>query len=318
MGQLFGGGGGQQSTNEFKPPDYTTQGWQDWLAKAGDQASQPYSQYQGMQVAPINGQQMQGLNFIQDRALFGSPDLNAARGMATDVSSGAYLGANPYTGDGSGIGAVAGGQFLGANPYLTNEYTNKAIQQNTDAMSRGFATGTAAQNDSAFERGGAFGGSAWQQKQAQDAAGLSSQIGQMANNLQMQQSQLGTQDWNANIGQMLQAGGMGSQDFNNQMQNMLAGGNLANQTSKDDWTSGQALSGIGDFYQQNMQNQLNNNYNQWQQQNNYPLQMLDLFGNALSRASGGYGQNSAQSQQSLSTNPLTAALGIGSLIYGNR
>jgi len=51
-------GGGSQTSNsvsEFKPPDYTQPGWQDYLNSASQLAQSPQQQYMGQKVAGING-----------------------------------------------------------------------------------------------------------------------------------------------------------------------------------------------------------------------------------------------------------------------
>ena len=62
-----------------------------------------------------------------------------------------------------------------------------------------------------------------------------------------------------------------------------------------------------------MLNQYYNNFNQYQQ---YPFQMLDAFGNAASRASGNYGANTSQGFQNYQANPLAALIGGGLLGAG--
>src|SRR6184192_798138 len=173
---FFGGGGDATQTQKFEPPDYTKQGWQDLLSNAQGVAAQPYQQYAGMQVAPWNGLQQNASNFIQDRAANGAPDLNAARGAATNIASGDYLN-NPFTGQGSTVGGIAQGQALNSNPWLSQDYTQKVIDQNAQNMAKAYSVGTAAQTDAAFNQAGAYGGSAYQQQQAANAAGLENQIG---------------------------------------------------------------------------------------------------------------------------------------------
>ena len=60
-------------------------------------------------------------------------------------------------------------------------FSNQVVGSEAQNMANAFATGTAAQNDSLAARQGAYGGSAWSQKQSADAAGLERNIGQMAN-----------------------------------------------------------------------------------------------------------------------------------------
>ena len=85
----FGGGGGgnQTVTQEFKPPEYTKSGWQDYI-NAGKVISQtPYQQSGLATVAPINDYQNTAMQLMYNRALYGAPDLNAARGAAMQIAA---------------------------------------------------------------------------------------------------------------------------------------------------------------------------------------------------------------------------------------
>lgn len=304
------GGGNTTTTQEFKPPDYTQQSWQDYLNAAGNLTSQPQNTWQGETVAPWNGQQQQAANFIQDRALYGSPAQNAAEGAATDISNGAYLGQDPYMQQGTAFNGVASGGAIGSNPWLSQSTTNNAIQSTADQMTRAFQNGTAAQTDAQFAHAGAFGGSAYDQTQSMNAGNLAGQIGNMANQYQLGLTGLGTQDYQNSIAQMLQASGQGASDYNTGVNQMLQGAGLGGQLSQDDWTSANALMNLGNQQQTYQQNLDNSAYQQWQGQQNFPYQQLDAFGNALSRASGTGGTNS----QIYGQNGLSTLLGGAGLL----
>jgi len=271
--------GGSQTSNsvsEFKPPDYTQPGWQDYLTSAAQLAQSPQQQYMGQKVAGINGQQYQAQMFGTDRALYGAPDLNAGRGAATDVASGMYFNNSPWT---------------------NAQYTNNVIQDNANTMTNAFNKTTQPQTAAAYALGGAYGGSNYNQAQAANEGALQNQIGQMANQYQLQNANMGNQNYMQGVGQMLNAGQLGGQ------------------LSQDDWTAAQALMGYGNQNQQYTQNLLNSNYQDWQNMVNRPGQMLDLFGNALSRASTGAGQQSS-TMYGPATNGLSSLLGAGTAAYG--
>ncbi len=272
-------GSGSQTSNsvaEFKPPSYTQQGWQDYLTGAQQLSQRPQQQFMGQQVAGINGQQSQAQQFGTDRALYGAPDLNAGRGAATDVASGAYFNNSPWT---------------------NQAYTNNVIQNNANTMAHAAAIGQNAQTDAQANMQGAYGGSGWQQTQAGNANALANQVGQMANNYQLQNANMGNQNYTQGVNQMLQ------------------GGQLGGQLSQDDWTAAQALMGYGNQNQQYTQNLLNNQYGNWQNQAQYPAQMLSLYGSALGQASTGQGQQ-LTTNYGPPTNGLTAAIGAGTGLYG--
>lgn len=264
------------SVAEFKPPSYTQQGWQNYLGDAGQLFSQPQQQYMGQKVAGINGQQYQAQQFGTDRALYGAPDLNAGRGAATDVASGMYFNNSPWT---------------NAN------YTNNVIQDNANTMTNAFNKTTQPQTAAAYALGGAYGGSNYNQAQAANEGQLQNQIGQMANQYKLQNASMGNQNYQQGVGQMLQAGQLGGQ------------------LSQDDWTAAQALMGYGNQNQQATQNDMNSNYQDWQNMVNYPAQQLQAYGSALGQASTGRGQQ-LTTNYGPGTNALTGLLGGATSLAG--
>jgi hypothetical protein len=244
--------------------------------------------------------------------------------------------ANPYAGN---IGGIASGQAYNpwaegvyglagqSNPYTSDEYTNQMIANTAQEMAQGFATGTAAQNDAAAAMSGAFGGSAYQQKQAGDAAALSKQIGNMAASTLQQQQQYKGNMYNADYANTLQALGMGSgmynQDVANQLNanaqaagmwnsdinNILSGAGLAGQLSQEDYTSMRGLMDAGNNWNTYYQKLLDAANQQWNTQNQYDAAMNEYLGSVLGRASGSWGQTASTSPDN--SNPLAGLLGMG-------
>ena len=111
-----------------------------------------------------------------------------------------------FSADDEGVGGVSQSGMTTVSPPVT--------------LMRSAAAGTAAQNDALAARQGAYGGSAWAQKQSQDALGLENSVAQMANNYQLQRMNTGAQDYQSGIGQMLQAANLGANDWQSGMNNM--------------------------------------------------------------------------------------------------
>ena len=337
-----GGGSTQNTTQEFKPPEWTVPGWQALLNGATTYAAKPHQPYDGMKVAPINGTQSGAFNFIEDRATNGAPDLNAARGMAMNMSQGNY--ANPWaqnlqglaTGQGANpwaknLQGLASGQ--GANPYTSDEYMNAMIGQNAEDMGRAYAAGDAANLASAANMAGSYGGGGHQAMQAAGLAGLQKSVGNMAGQVRAQQQQYKGQMYNQDVSNMMGAIGMGGGMYNQDVSNMvgaigmgggmygqdvnamLQGGQLAGQLSQDDWKAGSELMNSGTLQNQYLQQLLNSQFGEWQNAQQYPAQMLDILGNALGRSSGSYGTNLA-SGSGPGVSPWTAAAGLGTAAYG--
>jgi hypothetical protein len=271
-----GGGATNNSVAEFKPPSWTEQGWKDYVNQGTALSSRPYTQYTGQQIAGPNDFMNAASDSIWQRSILGAPDLNSARGSMTDVVNGSR--AN--------------------NPWLSNDYTQAVINQNAQAMGAAHATGTAAQNDAMAVRSGQYGSSGWGLKQAQDASALQSNVGKMANELQLGRMQQGANDYQQGTNAMLGAAGQ------------------IGQLSQDDWTSAKNLMGVGDAQRQYTQDLLNQQKGDWEKQQMYGYSQLDAMGNILSRASGGYGTNVATNSTGYQTSPWTGLLGGAAAGYG--
>lgn len=310
----FGGGGGAQTANtvsEFKPPAWLQPAWQQTVTTAAQLASQPYQPFDGMRVAPINGYQTQGLNFLEDRALNGAPDLNAARGNVMDTANGAYLMAGPMAAIDPGVNGYAG-----ANPYV-----DAMIAANAADMANAWKVGGAAQIDAMANDSNGWGGGGWRGMQDAGIANLEKQVGQMANQVRFGDytTQQGLAESALNRGMQAQqinaqsAQSAWDAERNRQMQAAGLAGNL----SADDWKAGQALTGVGDAYQQYVQALLSSQYQSWLDAQNYPYHQLDVLRNATSAASGGFGQSSGVQTSTLpAMSPMTGLFAGGALAYG--
>jgi hypothetical protein len=248
-------GKGDSVSNEFTPPEHTKPGWEGYRAAGEQLASRPYQQYMGMRKAPMNDRQMTVGQLQTDAALYGRPDMNAARGTLMSIATG-------------------GGQ----NPFMDNKYTNQMIQDTAGNMASAHATGTAAQNDALAARSGAYGGSAHTQKQSMDAQGLAQAVGQMGTATRQQDITRKGNLWNTGIDQAMQAS-MGSLPFAQQ--------------DHMDWN---AMGGFADKEQTYLQGLLDEGVNEFNRQQNHPLQQMDFLGNVLGRASTGFGTQSGSGQ----------------------
>ncbi len=268
------GGGGQTSTNEFKPPSYTQQPWQDYLSSAQNLASQGLPQYQGQVVAPLTGMTTGGLQQLSDFAQSGSPERAAGGGALVRAAAGPN--ANPY--------ATAG------NPYLM-----QMLDRSNAAIADKYRTGTAAQTDAMHARSGTFGGSAWADQQSRNERDLASALGANTNTLLGNQYNQAAQLQEAGLNRGINAAqvGIGQQGADQSaIQAMIAGGQIP---------------------QQNYQQLLDAGQKYFQQGQQAPFTLSDFIGSALSRASGTGGQQTYTSPgQSPLTGLLGAgALGYG-------
>lgn len=368
MSKGGGGGGGSTQVAQFKPPDYTLAGWQDYVNNLAAITQNPYQPYMGMTVAPINDAQAGGMQYMADLAGNTSPDMAAARAMNQITAQGGYE--NPYSTIQTQNGynpwqlAEVAPQIQvnkyrdGANPYggFSPEY--EAFKQNAlnDTISA-YQRGTAAQTDAAFNRAGAFAGGGHDAQVTANQDALARNLGRQGSEmdfgqwdrsaglyntdfarnaaLEEQQIEFGAnmraQDYarnsqlaEANLNRGLEAQtrdlDRASQGWEAERQRQMASFQNALAGHQSDLSDAQHLIGLGDAqrqYQQDMLNSQLNQYNQWQQ---YPFQMADIFSSALARASGNYGENTAQAQQNYQANPLAALIGgglLGAGMYNN-
>ena len=310
MGSLLGGG--TQATNQTAEP---LSGVHDPMIDVINQGASlygsPYQQYTGQRVAGPSDSTIAGLNLLYQRASLGAPDLNAARGYATDLSTGAFMGQGP-TAQNQWLGGTAQGQNLNSNPWLQNDYTDKVIGQNASNMANAFATGTNATNMANFAQQGAFGGSAYQEKMSADAANLANQVGQMANNYQLQRTGLGAQDYQQSVQNAMNANTQQQGAYNNDVAARMQGAQLAGQLSQDDWTAAKALTSQGNDQRAYNQQLLDQQYGDWQAQEHAPQQNLTNYANLLSQL-GGFGSSGTSQTYGGGGSPLGQIAGLGLL-----
>lgn len=109
---------------------------------------------------------------------------------------------------------------------------------------------------------------------------------------------------------------MYSQNYMNERGNQMSAAGQALNYGNADWQNIGQLLGIGDTTRQLTQDQLTQAYQDFQQQQNYPLQQLDIMGNVLGMATSGQGSTLSTAPNPYQTNPYATALGAGLAGYG--
>jgi outer membrane biogenesis lipoprotein LolB len=218
----------------------------------------------------------------------GAMDTDAARNQILDTMGGRFSG-----------GSGSRNPFAGlANPYL-----QKTIDDATGDISRSYKNGTAANTDAAFSRAGAFGGSAWQEQVANNERELATSLGRTANDMRMQDYGMQANLAESQVGRDENAY---QQERGRSMSSLSMLPNLMN----NDLRGAQALLGTGDAQQGFDQDALDLSYQDFQQRRDYPLQQLDIMGNALGKVSGVAGGTSTATQTGgPSRNRTSGALG---------
>lgn len=303
-GRFFSGGGGSGSstqTNKMEPPDAVKPYLDPYMQHAAAIAQTPYQQYQGQQIAGFTGDQQAGFDMTRNVAQDSQNNLQLANGHLYGTINNAYLGrdtgTNEYLGQQATVGTNA---LLGMN----NPYLNSAIDSTMGDITKHFNNSVANNTDATMARSGAFGGSAWQQAQSENANQLALGLGRTSNDMRMTDYALQAQLQEADVARRLQAqqtdlarnSGLADNSLNRnqaafeaergrQMQSigMLPGMATAG------YTNAQALLGTGDAQQAMDQGHLDLLYNNWLDQQNYPLKQLDIMGNAIGTTMGGGG-----------------------------
>jgi hypothetical protein len=284
------GGGQTTSTNTTKmePPAYIAPYSISLAKRASALSNRPYQAYKGQQVAPLNQQHQQGMALTKRRALNGDPTFTAANSQAQSTLGGDYLGQGAFRNEMAGVN----------NPYLNDVIANT----NSDIV-RTFQNSTMPQTDASFARSGAFGGSAWQQANAENNRQMASELLKNESNLRMN-DYMNQQNLAENYAQR-QTGAFDAERAR-QMGMVGAGQQLSNQS----YTDAQNLLGVGDItrdYQQTMNNQ---RYQNFLNKQNWPLQNLDILANAI-RTSMGNGGTSTQTTTMPSVNRAAGMIGGG-------
>ena len=270
------GDSGSTNTNQTTTPWIGVQDpMLDAVSAAGALYSQPYQAYQGQTVAGPADSTVLGQNLAYQRASLGAPDLNAARGAATDYSSGAFMDSNPYV-------------------QQNSDWTRQVMADNARNMANAYATGTAANTDAMFARSGAFGGSAHLQNAQQNAAGLANAVGQMGNQYNMQRSTLGS--------------GSYQQDTANRLQAMGLAGSL----SQDDWKSADVMRQQGLDQSGYLQKLLDDAQGKYNAEMNYPSAAMDKYAQLIAQF-GGMGSQTTSSLYGGGNSALGTGISAGLL-----
>ncbi len=141
-----GGGGGQQaattSVTRNEPPAYIQPHAEQLMTRGGELSKTPYEGYTGTKIADLTPEHQAALSMTANRAIQGSPDINAARNNLTQTMSGQFM-------------------LPGANPFL-----DASMMQGAGRMADAYATGTGAQMGAMGRNSGSFGNSGVQEMQS--------------------------------------------------------------------------------------------------------------------------------------------------------
>ena len=314
-------GGTQTTTSKTALPDQL----QPYVAPYLTQAQQAATTAANPQTydSPLTA----SLTAPQTTAINGTNTLADQTGQTTGTALGAI---NTLIGSGGNAAPTQTNQYIGqSNQYA--DPNNAALQQQIgfglDQMRQNYQLGTAAQTDSAFNRGSNFGGSAWQEQTGKNqydfGNNMANYVAQLQNNAYNTAGQLTNADLTRQQAGTGDLNTLNSNNYNTAQARIIgAGSALPSIVSGDTGALNAQLQGGGLLQQQN-QGAINQAYGNWTTQQNAPYQSLDVMGNAISRLMGGGGSTTTTGPNPYQSNPFATTLGgaasgaaIGSAIPG--
>lgn len=283
------GGGGSSTTTQSIPEELKPLA-SAYSDKAMALANQPYRTYEPDQVAPLNAYQNAGSNMITNRAMGGDALMNQANStMQNALATGHAATYNPYGYSSNG----GSNQYAGQNKYL---------QQNIDAamgdITRNYNDAVAPGLTTQMVNSGSFGNTGAQASTQNALNDLTKNLGNTASSMRMQdytaqqglaENQINrnmqTSQFNANMGDNYAA-------RNDQMKSGIL--NLAPTYGNQAYTDASQLMKVGQQYQDNMQTNLDTQYQNYLDQQNLPYKQLAAM-------SGVFGSGLGQTQQTKSS-----------------
>ena len=315
----MGGSSGQTSSSTVRnvtEVDPVTQAWRSNIMQAGGQL---YNQgtpgyYPGQTVVPFSQQTQSGLDYLQNFAMQGAPNWQAAN----DASGRALSGWNPAMG--AAMGAASGG--LGYNPAISglsqygtgnNEYAQGLFQNAANDVGNAV--------NAQFAQAGRYGGN------AAHTGAMTREIGSLYNQmmtplaeaernrgLQAQQTQGAL--WDSGMNRTLQgidlAGGMWSQGN----QDAARAQALLPSLYSYGMMPGQSMLDVGGMYEGQAQNYMNADQARYNYNANAPWDYLSRYSQMMSGLPDFSGSTQTQTNTRPGANRLMQGLGAASMLGG--
>ncbi len=263
-----------------------------YLKRAAYLGDQPYQSYTGQRIADVSPEHQMGWDAITRRAQQGSPLMRTAQNNLQSTLRGDYLNTDH----------IARNQYAGANPY-----TDALVKNSLGDVTDQFMRTTRPQTDAAFVRGNAYGGSAYSELNQANNQTLMKQLGDISTNIRGQDFERQAGLAEADIDRR-------TNYLTNERTNQQRAAAFAPQMAAADYNDAERLLAAGDFRRENSQDALNMAFDQWQQQQKYPYEQNDYYGNALSGLMGRTGTQTATAPNPY--RPSRAAGAAGGAISG--
>ena len=297
----LGGGSSAPATtttiSKSEPPEYVKPYYLEQMRRAEDISNQPYLAYGGQRIAGLTPEHYQALNQGTQLGLYGDPAMAGASDMAAKTFGDYYM----------DRGLDIAGQynpFAGENPYLASQI-GKAQQETADQFMRTVNPQLAQLSRQA----GAFGHSGVQEARADAHGELADSLGNVANNMRMQNylnsANLEQQriDRLANMYGAERGFQAGAMEFAPSIEEQV-------------WNRNQNLLGIGDIYRNVDQQGLDVLYDEWNREQQHPLKMLDIYQNAVGGFAGAGRTNTTSAPNPYAGSQTANMIGGGLTLAG--
>jgi hypothetical protein len=264
-----GGGGPQTSTTVQSMPNELRPLASAYTDKAIGLANQGYTPYGGQRNADLNTTQQLGIGMVQDRALNGDSTVNAGSQFLQNQLNKGPTGAtqNPYA---------------GPNPYL-----DLMVKKSQDSVVNQFNTMVKPQTETAMSNSGSFGNAGLDevlQGQQKAAAG---QMADISNSMYGQAYNTSQQ-----LGESF--AGRNDQAMQNFASNGMNAANLGLQYGNQAYNDASQLARAGQIQQNQDQNNLDFNYQQFQDAGNLPYKQLGAMSGVFGSNLGGSSSTTQQ------------------------
>lgn len=314
---MGGSSGAQQSSTvrNVTEVDPVTQAWRSGIMNAG---SQLYNQgapayYPGQTVTPFSDQTQSGLDYLQQYAMNGAPNMQAANDASGRALSG-WNPAMPYAAnaaagglDNQNLGGLS--QFGGAsNPYLDSMFSRGA-EQVSNAVNANFA------------QAGRFGAN------AAHSGALTQGIGDLYTSIYAPAYET---ERNRGLQAQTALAGYGDANANRQLQGADLFGGMYSQGNQDaaraqallpslysyGMMPGQSMLDVGGMYEGQAQNYLNADQARYNYNANAPWQMLQQYSQMMSGLPDFSGSTQTQTRTGPAPNRLMQGLGLAGAVGG--
>ena len=220
------------------------------LNRAVDTLNKPYQQYGGQRIAGFTQDQGSGMDRIRNVALHGTDSANEADKYIINTLQGNN--SNPYAGD---------------NPYFRD-----VVKQGMGDITDAYKQGTSADTTRMFNLSGAFGGSAHQNAVKNNESALGGQLQRYQSGMANQQY-----DRSANLSE-------------NQLNRQMSAVPLGFQAEGRAFNTGNQLMNIGGMQQGYNQRNLDRDYQDWADANNWERNNINWLSGIFGQGQGSTGQ----------------------------